>query len=275
MVLAIVMIVGILPMSALAAGSVTEYPAFVSALKVLEGYADTYAVTSGKDAGELVINFIRTGVDRYNDGNWKTLAGEEIVGFTSFVEQQDAANGTNAMDLKDIVIDDFKLPNGDLTDFGHMFGTMNIAYIAATATADLGVWAGDLCDLLYFSKNYGNVPAGTIEEMADYVRTKCFGVDADDAFGMDDFYADLDAFYLISKFKGGSQKLSDLMVAYFDASLTDSDRAAYFLNNRFKGLNDRDDVRAAILGTYTANVGLKVLEADRGISDDNDLRTAC
>ena len=275
LVLAIVMVVGMLPMSALAAGSVTEYPAFISALKVLEGYADTYAATSGKDAGELVINFIRTGVERYNDGNWKTLAGEEIVGFTSFVEEQDQVNGTNAMDLRDIVIDDFRLPNGDLTDFGHMFGTMNIAYIAATATADLGGWAGDLCDLLLYSKEYGNVPAGTIEKMADYIRTNCFGVDADDAFGMDDFYADLDAFYLISKFKGGNQKLSTLMEGYFAAELTDSDRAAYFLNNRFKGLQDQDDVRAAILGTYTANVGLKVLEADRGLSDADDLRTAC
>jgi hypothetical protein len=275
LVLAVIMIVSLVPMSALAAGSVTEYPAFLSALKVLEGYADEYAAISGKDAGELTINFIRTGVERYNDGNWKTLAGEEIVGFTSYVEEQDAINGTNAMDLRDIVIDDFYLPNGDWTDFGHMFGTMNIAYIAATASADLGGWAGDLCDLLYFSKNYGNVPAGSVEQMADYIRTNCFGVDADDAFGMDDFYADLDAFYLVSKFKGGSQKLSTLMEGYFTASLTDADRAAYFLNTRFKGLNDQEDVRSAILGTYTANVGLKVLEADRGLSDADDLRTAC
>ena len=275
LVLAIVMVASLVPMSALAAGSVTQYPAFLSALKVLEGYADDYAAISGKDAGELVINFIRTGVERYNDGNWKTLAGEEIVEFTAYVEQQDAAKGTNAMDLRDIVIDDFRLPNGDLTDFGHMFGTMNIAYIAATASADLGGWAGDLCDLLYYSKNYGNVPAGSVEQMADYIRSNCFGVDADNAFGMDDFYADLDAFYLVSKFKGGNQKLSALMESYFAASLTDSDRAAYFLNTRFKGLNNQEDVRSAILGTYTANIGLKVLEADRGLSDANDLRTAC
>ena len=273
--LAVIMTVSLLPVTALAAGSVTAYPAFLSALKVLEGYADEYAAISGKDAGELVINFIRTGVDRYNDGNWKTLAGEEIVEFTAYVEQQDAIKGTNAMDLRDIVIDDFRLPNGDQTDFGHMFGTMNIAYITSTATADLGGWAGDLCDLLFYTKYECNVPAGTVDQMADYIRLNCFGVDAADAFGMDDFYADLDAFYLVSKFKGGNQKLSTLMEGYFKASLTDSDRAAYFLNNRFKGLNDRDDVRDAILGTYTANIGLKVLEADRGLSDENDLRIAC
>ena len=31
--------------------------------------------------------YIRTGVDRYNDGNWKTLAGEEITEFTKYVEK--------------------------------------------------------------------------------------------------------------------------------------------------------------------------------------------
>ena len=274
MVLAVIMTLSLLPLSALA-GSVYDYQAFLSHLKVLEVYADEYAATSGKDAGELVINFIRTGVDRYNDGNWETLAGEEIVGFTSYVEEQDAANNTNVMDLKDIVIDDFRLPNGDLTDFGHMFGTMNIAYITATATADLGGWAGDLCDLLFYVYYECNVPVGTIETVAEYVRTNCFGVNADDAFGMDDFYGDMDAFYLINEFKGGDKLLSEIMEDYFTVSLSDSDRAAYFLNNRFTALNDQDDVRAAILGTYTANTGLKVLEADRGLTNCTDLRTAC
>ena len=273
--LAIVMVVGILPMAAFASGSVYDYQAFISALKVLEGYADTYAASNpSEDANELVINFIRTGVDRYNDGNWKTLAGEEITEFTAYVEAQDAAKGTNAMDLRDIVIDDFKLPNGNLVDFGHMFGTMNIAYVASVASADLGGWAGDLCDLMLFSKEYGKVPTGTIEEMADYIRVKCFGVNADDAFGMDDFYGDMDAYYLNAELKAGTSKLSAIMEGYFTAELSNADRAAYFLNNRFKGLETNEDVRSAILGTYTANSGLKVLESNRGLSGDNDLRTA-
>ena len=274
-VLAVMMVIGLLPMAAFASGSVYDYQAFVSALKVLEGYADTYAANNqGEDANELVINFIRTGVDRYNDGNWVTLAGQEITAFTAYVEAQDAAKGTNAMDLRDIVIDDFKLPNGNQVDFGHMFGTMNIAYVASAASADLGGWAGDLCDLMLYSKEYGNVPAGTVEEMADYIRVNCFGVNADDAFGMDDFYGDMDAYYLITVLKAGSSKLSTIMEGYFTESLSDADRAAYFLNNRFSGLKTQDDVRAAILGTYTANTGLKVLEADRGLSDCTDLRTA-
>ena len=257
-------------------GETKDYASFIAYLKVLEGYADSYAAAnSGKAAAELVINFIRTGVDRYNDGNWKTLAGEEIVGFTNYVKEQDAANGTKAMYLRNIVIDDFKLPNGDLVDFGHMFGTLNIAYVASVQSADLGGWAGDICDLILYSKHFGNVPAGTIDEQAAFILQNCFGVNADDAFGMDDFYGDMDAFYLDKQVKAG-KKLSTVMESYFTAELSDGDRSAFFMNNRFKGmgLETKDDLRKAVHDTYTANVGLQVLEADRDLSDETELRQA-
>ena len=252
---------------------VSDYETFMQLLKVLEGYADKYASTANKPAAELVINFIRTGVERYNDGNWKTLAGEEITGFTTYVEEQDAAKETNAMLLRNIIIDDFKIPNGNLTDFGHMFGTLNIAYINSVASADLGGWAGDICDLLRYCKENGNIPAGTIDEMAVYILENCFGIDADQAFGMDDFYGDMDAYYLNNQVKAG-KKLSVAMEEYFTAQLTDADRAAYFMNNRFSGLETREDVREAVHDTYSSNVGLKVLEADRGLSGETDLRKA-
>ncbi len=275
MLLALIMCVSVLhPSVAFAAAGVADYQSFVSNLKVLENYADAYAAAnSNQDAKELVINFIRTGVDRYNDGNWKTLAGEEITGFTSYVEAQDAANGTTAMLLRNIIIKDFTLPNGDLVDFGHMFGTLNIAYVNAQASADLGGWAGDICDLILYSKSYGSVPSGTVDEMAAYIKEYCFGVNADDAFGMDDFYGDMDAYYLSNMVKAG-YKLSTVMETYFTVSLSDSDRAAYFMNNRFKGVETQEEVRTAVYEAYTSNVGLKVLEADRGLTDDADLRTA-
>lgn len=256
--------------------SVTDYESFLAELKVLEQYADDFALANPSyKAGELILNFIRTGVERYNDGNWVTLAGQEITEFTAYVQEQDATYGTNTMALRNIVIDDFKLPNGNLVDFGHMFGTMNISYLTAVASDDLAGWAGDLCDLLLFSKEYGNVPAGTVDEMAEYILINCFGVNADDAFGMDDFYGDMDAYYLIHKWQNDGGNLSTIMEAYFTADLSDADRAAYFLNNRFKGLETKEDVRNAILGTYTANTGLKVLEADRNLTGETDLRTAC
>ena len=145
-----------------------------------------------------------------------------------------------------------------------MFGTLNIATVASQESADLGGWAGDICDLLYYAKNYGNVPAGTVEERVAYIKNNCFGVDADDAFGMDDFYGDLDAYYLNNKSLAG-QKLSTIMESYFTASLTDSDRAAYFLNTRFRGVTTQEEVRTAIYDAYKSNMGLRVLEASQWV----------
>ena len=250
---------------------VDSYTVFVEELKVLETYAANYAATSGKNTGELILNFLRTGVDRYNDSNWKALAKEEITDFTAYVADQDVLNQTTVMRLRNIEL--FTLPNGQSVDFGHMFGTMNIAYVAAKS-ADLGGWAGDICDLLLYSKNHGNVPAGTIDEMAVFIKDNCFGVNADDAFGMDDFYGDMDSLYLIAQMKADIA-LSAAMEAYFTESLTDENRAEFFLKNRFSNLYTQESVREAVYNTYRSDVGLQVLEAGRDLSDENDLRTAC
>ena len=250
---------------------VDNYTDFVAELKLLEAHAASYAATSGKNAGELVLNFLRTGVDRYNDGNWKTLAGEEITEFTAYVAAQDAANQTTVMRLRNIEL--FTLPNGQQVDFGHMFGTMNIAYISAQGSADLGGWAGDICDLMLYSKNYGHVPAGTVEEMAEFIRINCFGVNADDAFGMDDYYGDMDAIYLIAQMKNGTL-LSVAMESYFTAGQSDVARAEFFLKNRFTNLYTRESVREAVYNAYVSNVGLQVLEAGRDLTGETDLRKA-
>ena len=275
MLMAILMVVGLVPMSVFA-GSTTNYSDFLANLKLLEVYADEFAAQSSRDPGELVLNFIRTGVDRYQDGNWAALAGQEITVFTDYVRQQDAANGTSVMDLRDIVIDNFTLPNGNPSDFGHMSGTMNISYVnTAVQSDDLAGWAGDLCDLLYFSALYGHVPTtGTVDEIAEYIREHCFGVNADDAFGWDDFYGDMDAYYLVNEYEAGNGSFSELIEAYFTADLDDEDRSVYFLNNRFPGQTTREAVRTALYNAYRTNVGIQILEADRGISDYNTLRQA-
>ena len=282
-VLTIVMLVNVIPqpVGAETSSSVTNYEDFMTHLKVLEGYAGEYAAAIyGKDPGELVLNFIRTGVERYQDDNWTTLAGVENTGFTSYVKEQDAKNGTNAMALKDIVIDEFSLPNGNKVDFGHMFGCMNISYVAA-GSADLSGWAGDLCDLLQYS--VANKAAiddntdGSIEQMAAYIREHCFGVDASGAFGWDDFYGDMDAYYLISEYKkaGGTVKFSELMEAYFTNELDDTKRTVYFMNNRFGVADSQEAVRKAIYESYSTDVGISILEAKRGLNTYSNLRQAC
>ena len=42
-------------------------------------------------------NYIRTGVEKYTDGNWNLLAGEEKTAFVSYVAIQDEANGTSVL----------------------------------------------------------------------------------------------------------------------------------------------------------------------------------
>lgn len=274
MCLSLVLIVCMLPLSVLAVGSVRSYDDFMDKLEQLEAYAAEYAAQSYRDPGELVLNFIRTGVDRYNDDNWVTLAGQEIVGFTSYVEMMDAETGSEVMNLRDIVTKDFKLPNGDQVDFGHMFGTMNISYLTS-GSADLSGWAGDLCDLLDYTVRLGNVPSGTVEQMADYIRENCFGVDADDAFGWDDFYGDMDAFYLVTEYKKGGRSWSQIMDAYFTGNLSDVNRAVYFVNNRFGVEDSKVAVRKAIYDSYSADVGIKLLESKRGLTSYNTLREAC
>lgn len=284
LLLAVVMMIGMLPMNVFATtteSSVTNYADFMKNLKVLEGYADAYAAEIyGKDPGELVLNFIRTGVERYQDDNWNTLAGQENTGFTSYVAAQDAEHSTNAMALKDIVISDFKLPNGNPVDFGHMFGCMNISYVAA-GSADLSGWAGDICDLLQYSlANLDKINEntdGSVEEMAAYIQENCFGVNASGAYGWDDFYGDMDAYYLIAEYKkaGGTKKFSELMEAYFDGDLNDTDRTVYFMNNRFAVADSQEAVRKAIYESYSADVGISILEAKRGLSTYSALRQAC
>ncbi len=277
LVMTLLMIFSIIPFSVVAKGSVTNYNDFLSELKQLEIYAeDYYSDNSSKSEGELVLNFVRTGVDRYLDGNWATLAAQEITDFTNFVEAQDALNGTTVMNLRDIVIDNFILPNENQVDFGHMFGTMNISYVnkSNTKTPDLSGWAGDLCDLLYYCAEKTTVKGNTVDEKATYILEYCFGIDAADAFGWDDFYGDMDAYYFVNEYLAGNGSFSELFENYFTAELDDSDRAAYFLNNRFPGKTTKNDVRNAVYDAYRLNVGIQVLEADRGISDYTDLRKA-
>ena len=78
----VMLLTAMLPVSVFAAGSndegsaasggnaaattmISDYATFLSCFKVLEGYAQTYAEeNAGEDANALIINYIRTGVER-------------------------------------------------------------------------------------------------------------------------------------------------------------------------------------------------------------------
>ena len=300
--LVVSMLLAIMPMTALAAGTqetgpesvyteasekptvlsdasetaaVTTYEDFLVCLKVLEGYADTYASESGDNAVGLVINYIRTGIEKYNTDSWAILAGAENTAFTAYVAEQDKANGTTAQALRGI--GGFTLPNGQSAEFAHMFGAINIAYYNnyAQTNVDFGGWAGDLVDLMEYTK--GKLTGTDVEAMTREIRENYLGIDDEEVhtFGQLDIYGDLDAYYILTKLAGGSTNLSGIMESYFTSSLSDTERAVYFLSNRFSGSTTQEAVRSALYDAYKGNSGVILLEAERGLTGDDDLRTAC
>ena len=256
---------------------VSEYSVFLTALEQLEQYADIYVREhADEESVALVINFIRTGVDKYNSGTWNTFCGEENTAFTSFVAEQDALYGTNASCLRNLGT--FTIPNGNSVEFDHMFGCMDMAYHTGNqSTADLGSWAGDICDLLQLSHNYG--VSGTVDEMVAEISTndRLFLYDdpSSHSFGQRDLYGDLDAFYILQRINSGNT-ISQIMKSYFTANLNDSFRAAFFIDNRLGGVKTRTDIRNAVFEIYYANEGIRTLEGTYITDGINpDLRKAC
>ena len=282
LILAIIMLAGIFPASVLAdsGNTVNSYDEFITDLTCLEKYANEYVGEhSDEDAAALVINYIRCGVEKYTSGTWTTFCGPEKTAFVNYVAQQDEANGTSAGKLRSL--DEFTLPNGDKVEFAHMFGAMDMAYHTGNQkTADLGSWAGDICDLVQLSTNSGI--SGTVEEMAEEIRTnndKYFLYDHPDpevhSFGILDLYGDLDAFYILQKL-GSNGSISSVMKNYFTKNLNDGLRAKFFLENRFDGVRQKSDIRNAVYETYCSNEGVKTLEGTylpNGV--DPDIRKAC
>ena len=259
--------------------STDSYSDFIGCLSLLEDYAEAYAREhEDEDSVALVINYIRCGVEKYTSGTWTTFCGPENTAFTSYVAEQDAANGTSVARLRNL--ENFTLPNGNEVDFKHMFGAMDMAYHTKNqSTADLGSWAGDICDLVQLTTNAGVI--GTVEEMAEEIRTnndKYFLYDhpSDDihSFGILDLYGDLDAFYILKKLER-SGSISAIMKNYFTANLNDSIRAKFFLENRF-GVSKKSEIRESVYSTYYGNEGIRTLEGTYLPNGVNaDLRRAC
>ncbi|MCD7860257.1 MAG: phosphodiester glycosidase family protein [Firmicutes bacterium] len=285
--------IGVLPVPAFAVDAESQetstadegWTEFLANLQVLEGYAATYVASNpDENAIALVINYIRTGVERYQSDSWETIAGAENTAFVTYVAEQDEANSTSASALRNL--EEFTIANGDTMDFGHLFGCLNVASNNSYNQnyLDFGSWLGDICDLLDCANYYG-VEATTIEEMVAEVKEQYFldnyvshitsanGVTH--GFSTQDFRADLDCFYIVAQISGGATSLSGIFEAYYTSDLTDASRAAYFLNNRFSGSTTQEAVRAAIYDTYSAHVLAQMLEADRDLTDVDDLRTAC
>ena len=276
--------------------AVSDYAAFLSCLKDLEGYAQSYAAENpAENVNALIINFIRTGVERYTSGTWEMVCGKENTAFTAYVAEQDAENATSASALKNL--ENFYLPNGNYADLGHMFGAMDVANYAKVqgmmdavvlARADMGSWAGDIADLMFCAENVDipdkvDTSETDVDILSANIRAKYLGVDfntlneVDHSFTDTDLYGDLDAFYLTAEMnRGGS--LSVLAEDYFTAGLTDESRASYFLSNRLGGMVTKEGIRSMVLKVYSANTLIGALESSYSLTDlpnCETLRKAC
>ena len=260
---------------------IEDYETFILALFYLEELANAYALEHpGTDPLNLMIKYIRTGVDRYNSGSWGIMAGYEDAGFAKYVADIEDMLNSEVGSIEEMFcitslknINNFYLPNGELTDIGHMFGTMDITYHNNFGVnhADVGGWAGDLVDLLEFS-DYSGI-SGSLEEMVAQINEETFLVTAPEnvgGFNTLDLIGDLDAMYLMNQLKKEGYhyeyEVSGLainLMMYFTEDLSMVDRAEYFLKNRMDGITTRNDLREAVYNAYTTNKVITTLEGTR------------
>lgn len=273
---------------ALGAPSIETFEEFMEALPWLEQWAVDYAsVNAGKDPIDLVIKYIRTGVDRYNSGSWGIMAGYEDSGFAEYVKSRENEINRAADSIADYIkvtglkdVSEFTLPNGDKTDFGHMFGTMDISYNnkGSVDHADVGGWAGDLVDLMTASdRAYNNSDESTVhfaltedvEKMVEQIGESIFLkiTCEDDKFSESDFFGDMDALYLIQNLykleEYAAGDMTDILRARCTASLTNTDRAEFFVSSRLGGSGTRAQMRETIYNAFTANMTISTLETTR------------
>ncbi|MBQ8603250.1 MAG: phosphodiester glycosidase family protein [Oscillospiraceae bacterium] len=268
---------------------INDYATFMENLLLLEQLAAGYVQEHpGTDPLNLVIKYIRTGVDRYNSGSWGIMAGYEDTAFAEYVQDMEDMINSMATSTEEMIvptslknINNFTILNGDTVDFGHMFGTMDLTYHNNFSInhADVGGWAGDVVDLLCTADRH-NV-TGTLEEMIKVILDNYLAknINESDSFGETDMLGDLDGFYVMHQLNGTEYESGDLYTlfeSYFIASLNDEQRADYFLKNRLNGVTDRTDIRNAVYEAYTGNKVIGTLEGTREFvnTDISDLRKA-
>ena len=293
--------VGYEELAKLPAPSISSYEDFVTNLALLEEMAYAYVqMNPGKDPLNLVIKYIRTGVDRYNSGSWGIMAGYEDAGFAAFVTQMEDDINSQVENEEDRIcvtslknLKNFYVPGVTETkmDFGHMFGTMDITYHNNYGVnhADVGGWAGDLTDLLSTTdRHYADILAAigedyTFEELVAEIRAnylcKSFPGESD-LYSLEDMYGNLDALYLMQTLENvtyGTGVLTEIIGAYYANEPTLEDRADFFLRNRLDGVSLREQTRNAVYNAYTGNKVIATLEGTRefNLSDLSELRKAC
>lgn len=283
---------------------ITSFDEFIENLAILEDIADTYVkkVSPGKDPAELIIKYIRTGVDRYNSGSWNIMAKYEDPDFAAYVTNYELNYNKNLSDGEEKMkvtglknIHEFYLPNGDFADIGHVFGSMDITYTNRTSKehADVSGWAGDTVDLMSLVDLFG-FESTEMEDIIVEINEKYFlryeeefkNKDEYDeesfegTFSKTDIEGDLDAFYIMQQLYGTEYKsgtLTKIFSDYMTAELNNKQRAEFFIDKRLGGISLRADLREAVYNEIVANSVVQTLIGTRPFktSDINELCRAC
>ena len=281
---------------------IEDFETFVTYLALLEELAEMYSLEVPEtDPANLVIKYIRTGVDRYNSGSWGIMAGYEDAGFAKFVASIENDINLSEPDSPELWIAICSLknigtiivPNGDEMDFGHMFGVMDITYHNNMSLnhSDVAGWAGDIVDLINDTAdgwvdglNQSMEVTGTIEEMVAIISEYYLAApDADcedGSFDQSDMRADLDGYFFMKSMDFKNYVYGDFVnafLAYYTEELSDAKRAEYLLENRLGTTGTREQIRNAVYTAYTGNKMIATLEDTKEfkISDISDLRIAC
>ncbi len=185
----------------------------------------------------LVLSYIRSSV--YNSGTWNTLAGTANSSFISYVasESPDTAKLRSTYSLQ--------LPNGDTTDFIHMFAVMNMIL---EGNGDLGGWIGDTCQFVHDFKSY----SGSANYLEDIAKEH-FRIDGH--FGKEDWIADLDG-YNVCNIKSINESWASCFEKYFTADLTERARVSAFVESMFGSTYlssklSQKNYRSAVSSHYT------------------------
>ncbi len=279
--LAVMMLFSLMPAQIVRAentdNNISDYETFIVNFAFLEELANIYVqeVDDSVDIYDIMIKYIRTGVDRYNSGSWGIMAGYENIEFANFVAElegplsEELGFPLNITGLKNI--DNFYLPNGDYVDLGHMFGTMDITYNnkGSVNHADVGGWAGDIVDLMS-AADLGKV-SGDIDEMVADISENYFLKNLDDELGangsftLTDLYGDIDAFYIMQTIPETYEYgvFYNTILEYFTEELSDEFRAEFLLKNRFNNTGTREQIREKVYNEYLNNKVVSTLEATR------------
>lgn len=198
------------------------YDGVMAGIKTLEGYASDYRAESGDTTpvNRLVMNFIRTGT--YDSTLWNIIAGKKNTGFIEYVHNQDEAAQVEALRSQLFIA----LPDGAVTDFAHMFASME-SY--ANGFRNFGGWYGDLAQLMIdVSKQDGT--AGSVSN--SYIAAYALINIENSRFNCYDVVADLDAYNIMKKLSyRGVGNISDAFEAYFSDQQTMQNRCTLFVAN--------------------------------------------